>query len=342
MTDRRRVLATAAGIALATWGLSCVGPPVVEPEELPATPMALVWLEPEAARQLAETALDSAGLPGGFGKEGVAHLNELGDVFGGAPDPQSPEFMGEPSLYDPRTGELSPLQAIPVGGLPLEWSNDHRRLLFAAPRFGGFQLQELDRDTGQVRPLTRGSRSHPTGSLAPDGRLVYSELIKQEEGHQSRLWITNQAGGEARPLTAGPGDYGPVWAPDGSAIVFQTYDDARREAIAVLDPVEGEPRLVALGRDPTFTPDGAWIVYSQRFGKGYRLRRMRPDGTGKLGLGSAPEVVGDELHPAVSPDGRYVAYVARRVARRTLRIRRFDGGGDRPVLDNGDGLVPVW
>jgi Tol biopolymer transport system component len=52
--------------------------------------------------------------------------------------------------------------------------------------------------------------------------------------------------------------------------------------------------------------------------------------------------MGDELHPTVSPDGRYVAYVADDAGRRTLRIRRFDGGGDRKLLDSGDGLLPVW
>jgi Tol biopolymer transport system component len=124
--------------------------------------------------------------------------------------------------------------------------------------------------------------------------------------------------------------------------VYETRAPDGLPAIALLQPLEGTPKILARGRDPVFSPDGQWIVYSQRLAAGQRLWKMRPDGSGRLALGEAPPDIGEERHPAVSPDGRYVVYVAAREGRHALRIRRMDGGGDREFFEAGDGLMPVW
>jgi Tol biopolymer transport system component len=100
---------------------------------------------------------------------------------------------------------------------------------------------------------------------------------------------------------------------------------------------------MARGRDPVFTSDGAWVVYSQQHHGQWRLWRMRPDGSGKGAIGSpGTSETYDEIRPAVSPDGRFLVYVSLENQRERLRIRRFDGSGDRPLLQAGDASDPVW
>jgi TolB protein len=93
------------------------------------------------------------------------------------------------------------------------------------------------------------------------------------------------------------------------------------------------------GRDPVFSPDGEWIVYSARVGGGWRLRRMRSEGGGRLPLGRG---VRDEIEPAVSPDGSLVAYVSEEGGLHRLFVRRIDGSGDRLLLPDGAVARPVW
>ncbi|MCC6641072.1 MAG: PD40 domain-containing protein [Deltaproteobacteria bacterium] len=317
--------------------------PVVDLETLPPEPIAFVFLEPEKARDLAERMQKTKQQPQDQ-TPGVARLDQLAKLFKSDADSLASELLGRPSLLDPRTGEVTPFDALPKGSRPLEWSGDRTRLLFAAPRFDVFQISQVNVASGEVRTFTQGKDDHPSASLAPDGSLAFAQLsgATGTKAGESRIYVFTPGGGEPRPVSAGPSDVSPVWSRDGSMLVYQTRAADGGHAIAALQPLDGTPRILARGRDPVFTPDGQWIVFSQKLAAGYRLWRMHPDGSGKLALGVAPTEVGDELRPAVSPDGRYVAYVADEAGRRTLRIRRFDGGGDRELLGSGDGMLPTW
>lgn len=329
--------------ALLLLGSACAGGNVVELESLPAEPIAFVFLEPERARDLAERMQKKQPAEP---SPGVARLDQVAKLLKADVDAEAlaSSLLGRPSLLDPRTGAVEPLATLPKGSRPLGWSENHTRLLFSVPRFDVFQLAQVDVATGEVRTLTQGADDHPSGSLAADGSLAWSQLTGATgtKVGEARIYVRSPGGGEPQPVSSGPSDVSPLWSRDGSSLVYQTRAADGNLAIALLAPVSGAPRILARGRDPAFTPDGQWIVFSQRLAAGFRLWRMRLDGTGKLAIGSAPADMGDELHPTVSPDGRYVAYVADDAGRRTLRIRRFDGGGDRKLLDSGDGLLPVW
>jgi Tol biopolymer transport system component len=190
--------------------------------------------------------------------------------------------------------------------------------------------------------MTSGPDDHSTGCYLPDGRLAISGAVRSGDGKQrvSRVYVTQPGGGQPRPITPGPADTKPACSPEGRVIAYETRDPAGNPSIAVVSPDAGTPpRTAAVGRDPAFTPDGAFIVYSARTHRNWRLYQMHPDGEAKRPLGGGPR---DEHDPRVSPDGRYVIYVYDDEGRQQLRVRTIDGRKDRPLIWNGDGITPVW
>jgi Tol biopolymer transport system component len=93
----------------------------------------------------------------------------------------------------------------------------------------------------------------------------------------------------------------------------------------------GEPRYLANGRSPVFSPDGKWIVYSSRTTKGWKLYRVRPDGTGKQYIAGGSM---QEVEPGVSPDGKWVlftGYYEGKPYETQLMIRPLAGGKDHKL-----------
>jgi hypothetical protein len=203
------------------------------------------------------------------------------------------------------------------------------------------QVYEWNRKSGEVHPVTWGPEEHAGGCYLPGGRLALAGLVRSPDGKKRvlRLYVTESGGAQPRPITPGPSDAKPACAPDGSVIAYETLDANGRPAIALVSPSGEGQRVVAPGRDPTFTPDGAFIVYSARTRAGWRLYEMHPDGSAKRPLGGGPK---DESDPQVSPDGRFVAYVSDDEGRQQLRVRTIDGRKDRPLKWYGDGITPVW
>jgi TolB protein len=134
-------------------------------------------------------------------------------------------------------------------------------------------------------------------------------------------------------------------SPDGSVLVYVRHafpSSAARSTppeLVALDLDEGIDRVLGRGRDPTFSPVGGWIVYSAPTRDGWRLRRMRPDGSARAPLGTA---VRDEKTPSISPDGRFVVYVGEAMGLDRLFVKRIDGSGNRILLDVGSAFAPVW
>jgi Tol biopolymer transport system component len=137
-------------------------------------------------------------------------------------------------------------------------------------------------------------------------------------------------------------DGDPTCSPDGSSVAYVRFVSRGLTEIWVYP--FGQPELerrLTRGRDPSFSPDGKWIVYSQRVADIPRLWRIRPDGAGRTRVGR----VGGKLResgPSVAPDGSMLVYESVRKHRHRLFLRRLDGSGDSVLLSTGDGLHAVW
>jgi hypothetical protein len=345
----------AAGRALAialvaTLGAGCVGAGF-DLEDLPDEPLAFVYRTREESERRVEI-LERARVPGHTkvksGSYDASYLRMEDAVeafgFGQTREEKAATLLGRMAGMTPADETVAPYDFALGGDRPFDWSPDYRRLMFRSLRGHEIQLFEWDRETGHVRALTSGPGSHRSGCYGPEGRLAYSRHLRtvDRSAYESRIWVTEAGGGAPRPVSPGPHDAMPEWSPDGKLLVYQTLGRDGRETIAVVDvDAEGEPapRLLGRGRNPTFSPDGQWIVYSARTRGSWKLFLVHPNGLGKRALGSSSR---EEHDPAVSPDGRFVVYVADDDERQKLRVRSFDGSGDRPLLLDGDGASPVW
>jgi len=333
------------GLVASLAGLACATP--VPSSGLPEAPLAFVHRTLAQGRERAEMLEKQRGAAVQSG-EGVLKLNELGDMLDrmtGAAPRMSPELQGEVALYHPHTEQVEPIAAFLPGAIPYDWSADHTRLLVATRQRGVPRLFEYSterRDLAMAVLPAEGS-VQISGSYGPDGRIAYGDARRQAERLSISIWAT-RPGGPDEQITPGPQDSEPRWSPDGSVLLFEAQLRNGTPVIQVLDLNDplAEPRVIARGREARFSPSGDQVVYSRERSEGWRLWRMRPDGSGKTALGHAAQGDADERHPTVSPDGEYVAYVAEEEGRQRIRIRRMDGSGDRLLIELADGTLPVW
>lgn len=339
-----RVLA----VALVVLSAACaIG---VRDEELAQPSIAVVYWTHEDAHARAEAERDARGAR----KVGVARAGDLGRLLG-APDPQAERFPGHIALVDPSTGEVERIEDISAGAVPLAWSADHRRLLFGTSRVAGrWQLYSYDVAARETAPVTVGDADHPRGDFGPSGGLVYTQVDRASGVHS--LWLRASPSERARQLFEGPLIQSVRWSPRGDMLLVDVEEPERsarsgsssRTIFAIptdappqtWPPNEGSAvRALGRGRDPAFSRDGEWIVYSARVGSGWRLRRMRVDGGARSAIGPGSR---DEFEPALSPDGKLVAYVSEEARFMRLFVRRADGSGERLLVSAGAVARPVW
>lgn len=340
----RRVPVLAAIAAIAAVATACTGPGSVNLKRLPDAPIAVMYREERMALDRVDAIRDLRKRQMPSQAEGVVRLETLDAMFGGTPEAQRKlaALEGHLALVDPRTGDATVLQGLPPGARPLGWSPDRSQLLIAGRWRDQMQLFVWTRATETAEIVSSGPREHPMGCLGPGGRLVAVQVWRVGRSVAGRLLATPPGGGGLRPLTPGPSDIQPTCSPKGTHVAYVTAAPDGGTAIAVLalDDPDAKPQIVAKGSEPVFSPDGEWIVYASRTASGKRLFRIRLDGAGRTAIGLSPD---DEGDPAVSPDGAYVVYVVTdENDRERLRVRRYDGSGDRPLVTDGDASAPAW
>lgn len=263
---------------------------------------------------------------------------------------QTEKYPGRVMLLDPRTGDLEPVEEAPLDAIPLAWSPDRSRLLLASDFRGEEQLYELNLERRDLAPVTFGPAEHPRGGYAPDG-TIYAQRIERTQaiGPSANTLRRVRLGGRVGPALATDVPPGTIriLADPALAVFEQVVPRPRSNGPTVFEsfiataPLAGggEKSLLLRGREPTLTPDGQWIVFASASSAGYRLRRMRPDGTSRVPIGPGGT---EERMPTVSPDGNFIAFVQTGNGRRRLSVRRFDGKDERVLISSGWTEYPVW
>ncbi len=261
------------------------------------------------------------------------------------------EKPGRLMLFWPNTGELTKVAAAPLGSHPLAWSADHKRLLFASThRANREQLYEYHLDTKVLRQVTRGSSEHPRGTYAASGEIVALQLRRASSVAVSEQTVHFVGvGGRLGPVIARDVPPGTIsLSRAGDRLFYEQVISRRRSGSSAVHEsmiatrtlgADGAEQLFLQGREPALTPDGEWIVFASPSSAGYRLRRMRTDGTSRVPISPGGS---EERMPSVSPDGEFVAFVQLVNGYRKLAVRRFDGRREKVLLSNGWIEFPVW
>lgn len=330
----------------------------LQSEILPDAPIAFLYWEGRDATKRGEALAKASEMPGpppGVERSEeerlrslLAHLRGEGPL---ALQQRLAKHPGRLTLYWPGTGELEEVAAAPANAMPLAWSADHQRLLFVSDYRGGrLQIYEYHLARQDLRPVTLGPDEHTRGAFAADGRMAIHRITRTGRygPYLHELDLTDRGGRALRSLPL-EGPPGPLQiTPDAGRIIYEKVEvrprrngpDTFESFIATRDLAgDGAEVVLMRGREPTLTPDGRWIVFASGSTAGYRLRRMRPDGTSRVPIGPGGS---EERMPAVSPDGEYIAFIQIAGERRRLAVRSFDGKRERVLLRNGWSEFPVW
>jgi len=201
-----------------------------------------------------------------------------------------------------RTGERRLVSArAGVNGAPA-WSPDGKRLaLTLGGSNGNPDIYVLDLATQGLTRITDDPAIDTEPEWSPDGRSLF--FTSDRAGSPQIYQISAAGGGRPRRITF-EGNYNarPRVSADGTELAMVTLEGGAYR-IAVQDLASGAVRVLSHGRldeSPSFAPNGASIIYSQREGGRGALATVSVDGLTGLRLKAQQGAVGD---PAWGPFG---------------------------------------
>src|SRR5712671_2343043 len=199
-----------------------------------------------------------------------------------------------------RSGERRQVSArAGVNGAP-EWTPDGRKLaLTLGGSSGNPDIYILDLSSQDLTRVTDDPAIDTEPVWAPDGRSLY--FTSDRAGSAQIYQIAAQPGAHPKRITFG-GSYNarPRVSPDGSQLAMVTLDNGAYQ-VAVQDLASGTVRVLSHGRldeSPSFAPNGATLIYSERDGERGALATVSTDGLTGLRL-KAPQ--GEVREPAWGP-----------------------------------------
>lgn len=176
-------------------------------------------------------------------------------------------------------------------------------------RLNGLYVEDMATGDRRRLPAQDGYVNSP--SWSPDGdRVAYSYTDPDGLSH---LYVLDAEDPQAEPeqLTSGDVvDDSPRWSPDGEQLVFASIRDGDFDwRLFILDLASGD--ITGVGSTdghsvyPDWSPDGRFVVYSNRAGDEYKIRLLDLETGEDRRLTDGP---GEDMFPRFSPDGAELLY----------------------------------
>ena len=149
----------------------------------------------------------------------------------------------------------------------------------------------------------------PVIDWSPDGQTIALEAWIRSDDVTAGIDLLDVATEELIELAEGRVGSMPTWSPDGSSILFLSYDDPEESdlEIFVMEPDGANPRRLArndgLDISPLWSPDGSRVLWWERKSGGSHEMFMADVEDPK------PESLGSGSRPVWSPDGQHIAFL---------------------------------
>ena len=252
-------------------------------------------------------------------------------------DASSLEVTGAPVLV------LEPVSTHPLNG-PAQFAvSPTGSLLYApgGPWMNAGRVVMVSR-AGTVEPLVDAPQPFRRPRITPDGRRLALEMHSANHS----IWTYDFARGALTRLISGFNNYGPLWAPDGSALAFTS--DTRGQNDVYMSPGDGsgEPELLTPDEGPaayaiSWSPVGRFLLYVAFSPKTRGDIMVLP-----LAENRTPRVFlhtdANESIARFSPDGRWVAHQSDESGRAEIYLRSFHDPGPKWQVSTEGGADPIW
>ena len=188
--------------------------------------------------------------------------------------------------------------------------------------------------TGFRRLTTEDAIKYYYPSLAPDGKSVVYAGYREPDVYE--IYEMELSTGIGLRLTDRLGNLNaPEISPDGKSILFKfTKGASEINRIWVMDRggknISNIPRVT--GWDPTWSPDGKYILFASDMDGSIQLYTVRVDGGELEKISSLPGIRG---RSDWSPDGRYIVTYSGETWEREVFILDVDGAGARRLSPPG-------
>jgi TolB protein len=192
-----------------------------------------------------------------------------------------------PYRLDLLSGQASRLYS--TVGYSSRWSPDGSMIAVSLEQQGNSDLYLISPEGRLIRRLTESSDIDVSPAWSPDSQQI-AFCSNRSGGPQ--IYVMNVNGGSVRRLTF-RGDYNtsPAWSPKGDRIAYTSRAGGFR--IMTVGVSGGDPQEISAGEDPSWSPDGRYLVFSTRG----RLRIASKDGRSVKQLTGGG---GDDTSPAWS------------------------------------------
>lgn len=195
------------------------------------------------------------------------------------------------------TGELRKLISEKgINGAPV-WSPDGKQLALTLSFGKNPDIYVMDVASGARRQLTQHYAIDTEPAWSPDGRQI---AFTSDRGGQPQIYVVPVSGGEAKRMTfQGKQNLRPRFSPDGKSLALVNVDESGYR-IGLLDLATRELRILSAGpldESPSFSPNGAIVIYSAKGQQGNELATVTVDGRIRNRLAQP----GNVYEPAWSP-----------------------------------------
>lgn len=187
-----------------------------------------------------------------------------------------------------------------INGSPA-WSPDGRSIAVTLSFETNPDIYIIDVESGARRRLTEHYAIDTEAAWSPDGKTI---VFTSDRGGQPQIYQMPALGkGDPKRLTfEGKQNLRASYSPDGKSLVLVNYQDSRYR-IATLDLASGNLKIISdgpLDESPSFSPNGAVVIYATQGSHGAELGTVSIDGRVKQRFRQA----GDVREPAWSPLSR--------------------------------------